>query len=58
MPSKFECRDIPQELLHNIETGYMLKSFPFGSSNSFAKTTLKSSCYEVDRVNRVLGLPQ
>ena len=32
MPSNFECRDIGQQCLHNIGTGYTLKTSSFGSN--------------------------
>jgi len=56
MDSNIECRDFAQQWVNNTETGYMIKTFPFGS-NSFADT-FESTCYEFDQVNKVSDLPQ
>jgi hypothetical protein len=58
MPSNIERRGIAQQWLHNIGTGYTLKTFPFGSNSFVCEDHFESTCYEVDKVNKVLGLPQ
>jgi len=52
-----EPRRVAQQWPHNIGTGYMLQKFPFGRNSIVWKDHFESIYFEVDKVNKVLGLP-